>query len=114
MLAFGVVGVGRVTRAQLGLAAVSREAARAGALAGTSADALALGTSEGQAVAAGYGLTNGSLRLVIDATGFGRGGQVRASAQYDVALDDLPLMGWLRVPLASTHAEYVDPYRSRW
>jgi hypothetical protein len=63
-------------------------------------------------VAAGYGLGNGSLRLTVDASTFGRGGSVRATATYDVALDDLPLMGWIRVPATSAHDEPIDPYRS--
>jgi hypothetical protein len=85
-----------------------------GALASTPAEALTRGAVQGREVASGYGLTNGSLRLAVDASGFGRGGQVQATAQYEVTLGDLPLLGWLRVPLASRHAEPIDPYRSLW
>ena len=112
-LAFGVVGVSRVARAQLGVSAVAREAARVGALAASPADARSRATARGQEIAADYRLTNGSLRLVVDPGAFGRGTEVRASAAYDVTLDDLPLLGWVRVPVTSQHAEWTDLYRSR-
>src|SRR5688572_3890238 len=65
MLAFGVVGVSRVARAQLGVSAVAREAARVGALAGSPTEARTRATTRGQEIAADYRLTNGSLRLVV-------------------------------------------------
>jgi len=55
----------------------------------------------------------GSLRLAVDPGAFGRGTEVRASASYDVTLDDLPLLGWVRVPVQSQHVEWTDLYRSR-
>ena len=113
MLAFGVVGVSRVTRAELGVSAVAQEAARVGALAGGPAEARTRALARGQEIAANYGLANGSLRLVVDPGGFNRGGEVRASAAYDVRLDDLPLLGWITVPVRSTHVELIDLYRSR-
>jgi Flp pilus assembly protein TadG len=113
LLAFGVVGAGRVTHAQLAVSAVAREAARVGALAGSTEEARARATARGQQVAADYRLDNGSLRLEVDARGFRRGGEVRAAAAYEVRLDDLPLLGWVRAPVGSAHAETVDPYRSR-
>ncbi|MHB1131016.1 MAG: TadE family protein [Chloroflexota bacterium] len=113
-LAFGVVGVGRVTQAQLGVAAVAREAALAGALANNAEEALARGSARGQEVATGYNLRNGTLGLAVDVGTFGRGGQVRTAARYEVRLDDLPLMGWARIVTRSEHSERVDPYRSRW
>jgi hypothetical protein len=114
MLAFGVVGLGRVAQGQLGVAAVAREAARAAALADTPAEALARGTARGQEVAVGYRLGNGSLALTVEPGALARGGQVRAVARYELALDDLPLMGWARVPVEGRHAERVDVWRSRW
>jgi Flp pilus assembly protein TadG len=114
LLAFGVVGVGRVTHAQLGVSAVAREAARAAALADTPGESSARGLGRGQEVAAGYGLANGSLRLTVEPGSFARGGQVRASASYAVSLDDLPLLGWARIPVVSDRVEPVDLYRSRW
>jgi hypothetical protein len=111
-LAFGVVGISRVSRAQLGISALTREAARAGALSTSAGDAQARAAARGQSVAADHALTNGSLLMVIDVGGFGRGGEVVVVAAYQVALDDLPLMGWAKVPISSTHREMVDPYRS--
>ncbi len=113
-LALGVVGVGRVVQAQMGVSAVAREAARSAALANSPRAAADAGLVRGRDVAAGYGLTNGSLELQVEPGALARGGLVRATARYEVALGDLPLMGWLRVPLSSSQAEPVDPYRSRW
>ncbi len=114
LLAFGVVGVGRVAQAQMGVSAVAREAARAAALAATPSEAGTRGTERGLEAASGYGLTNGSLRLEVDPGLMLRGDQVWAAVRYEVMLQDLPLMGWVRVPVASQHVERVDPYRSRW
>jgi hypothetical protein len=114
LLVFGVIGVGRLTRAQMAVSAVAREAARAGALASTAGEAGEWGMSRGQEVAAGYALGNGSLDLRVEPGAFDRGGQVRASARYTVELEDLPLMNWVRVPVAGSHVERVDLYRSRW
>lgn len=113
LLALAVVGIGRVTQARIGVSAVARDAARDGALAGSSAGAITHGMARGEDVAAGYGLGNGSLRLAVDASAFGRGGQVAARATYTVQFSDLPLLGWAQVPVASTHIEPVDPYRGR-
>jgi hypothetical protein len=114
LLAFGVVGAGRVVHAQMGVAGVAREAARSAALADSAEEARARGTARGQDAAAGYRLGNGSLRLAVDPGGFERGGRVLAEAAYEVALDDLPLLGWARVPVRSQHAERVERFRSRW
>jgi hypothetical protein len=111
---FGVVGVSRVIQAQMGVSAVAREAARAAALADSPAEAASLGLARGQEVATGYRLTNGSLRLTVEPGRFARGEPVRAVASYEVALDNLPLMGWARVRVADDHLERVDLYRSRW
>ena len=114
LLAFGVVGVGRVLQAQMGVSAVAREAARSATLAQDAGEASARGLAVGQAVARGYGLTNGSLSLVVDAGAFDRGGAVQAVARYDVALGDLPLMRWVHASVGSEHVERIDLYRSRW
>ena len=112
LLVSGIVGVYRVTGAQGAISATAAEAARAGALANTPSDALAHAVARGQDVARGYGLTNGSLELSVDATRFGRNGQVRTAARYQVELVDLPLFGWTRVSVSATGLEWVDPYRS--
>jgi Flp pilus assembly protein TadG len=113
-VAFAVNGVGRVTQAQMGVSAVAREAARAGALANDPATALSLALSRGQAVGNGYGLTDGSLQVSVDVGQFGPGGQVQASATYIVSVGDLPLLAWASVPVASRHTEMIDLYRSVW
>ena len=112
--AFGVVGAGRVVQAQTAVSAVAREAARAAALADSPAEAASNGFTRGEEVAAGYRLTNGSLRITLDPRGLARGGQVRTAASYEVTLHDLPLMGWVRIRVASDHVERIDVYRSRW
>src|SRR5205823_10613424 len=76
LLALGVVGVGRVLQAQLAVSAVSREAARAAAVADTATAAESQGHSRGDEVAEGYGLTRGALVLSIDPGSFQRGGRV--------------------------------------
>ncbi len=114
LLAFGVIGAGRVTEAQMGVSAVAREAARAAALANDPGDAASQGMARGQQVASGYNLANGSLQLVVNAGGFTRGGTVQAVAHYTVSLADLPLLGWAHITVGSSHLERVDLYRSFW
>ena len=113
LLALGVVGVGRVVQARMGVSAVARETARAAALAQTPSDAMERGLATGHAVGVGYGLTNGSLALSLDVGGFERGGSVQAAASYAVPLADLPLLGWAQVQVAGEHVERIDLYRSR-
>jgi len=114
LLAFGVVAVGRVTDAQMGVSAVAREAARAAALANGPGAAASQGMTQGQEVAAGYHLGDGSLQLAVNAGNFTRGGTVQASARYTVSLGDLPLLGWAHITVGSTHLERIDLYRSFW
>jgi Flp pilus assembly protein TadG len=114
LLATAVVGVGRLIHAQMGVSGVARESARTAVLADSPTDAISRGLDRGQQVADGYHLTNGSLRLSVDPGSFSRGGSVVAMARYQVTLGDLPLLGWLRVGVASTHAERIDLYRSQW
>jgi hypothetical protein len=114
LLAFGVVAVGRVTDAQMGVSAVAREAARAAALANGSTEAANQGMERGREAAAGYHLDDGSLQLAVSAGDFSRGGTVQASARYTVALADLPLLGWAHLTVGSTHLERIDLYRSFW
>ncbi len=56
LLAFGIVAVGRVVQAQMGVSAVAREASRAAALANDPAEAADRGIARGQAVGSGYRL----------------------------------------------------------
>lgn len=114
VLAFGVVGIGRLIQADLGVIAVAREAARSAALANNASDASNRGLARGQDVASGYQLSNGSLQLAVDPGSFQRGGQVTAEATYQVSFGDLPLLQWAQVELSSRQVESIDPYRSRW
>lgn len=114
LLAFGVIGVGRVMQAQMGVSAVAREAARAAALADSPEEAVIRGLARGEEVATGYRLANGSLWLGVDPGSLARGTPVRATARYVVTLDDLPLLGWVRIAVASDHVERTDLYGSRW
>ena len=115
LLAFGVAGAGRVVHAQSAVSAVAREAAASGAAASSPQEAVERASERGRAVADGYHLTNGSLALRIVPARFDReaGDAVGVTARYELLLNDLPLLGWARVPVASTHVAYVDPYRSR-
>ena len=113
-LAFGVVAAGRVAHGQMAVGAVAREVARAAALADTATDAQSRGVARGREVAAGYGIDDASLEVQVQTGAFSRGGEVRASARYEVSLQDLPLLGWARVPVASERRERIDTYRSRW
>ncbi len=113
-LVFGLVGIGRVVEAQMGVIAVAREAGRAAVLADTPAEALARGSARGQETASGYRFSNGTFQLTVDTGAFARGGRVQTSARYMVTLNDLPLLGWVSVPVVSHHAERIDLYRSRW
>lgn len=113
-LAFGVVAAGRVAHGQMAVGAVAREAARAAALADTAGEARSHGMARGREVAAGYEIDGASLDVRVQPGAFSRGGEIRASTRYEVSLQDLPLLGWARVPVASEHRERIDPYRSRW
>jgi len=120
VLAFGLLGVARVTGALLGLTAVAREAARAGARAPDASTAFDWASSRGQQVAAEYGLAG--IALDIDTSSFETQpapgllvpGEIRVRADLTVDLSDVPLVSWaqLQVPLERGFAEVVDPYRS--
>lgn len=108
LLAFGVVGAGRVTQARLGVGAASREAARAA----VGARNVGTGRERGVEIARGYGLTNGSLELLVDGGGFAPGGRAVGVASYTVGFGDLPLLGWARVTVRAEAWEAIDHYRS--
>lgn len=108
LLAFGVIGAGRVTQARLGVAAVAREAARAAVGSGSPG----AGRDRGAEVARGHGLSNGSLELLVDGGRFEPGGRVVGVASYTVGFGDLPLLGWARVRVSAEAWEAVDHYRS--
>jgi hypothetical protein len=70
--------------------------------------------ARGEAVAAGYHLSSGSLQLAVDPGSFQRGGAVEASDRYTVSLADLPLLGWARITVSSRQLGRIDLYRSLW
>jgi len=113
-LAFGVLGVARVTGATLGVIATAREAARVAVRAPDADTAWLWGVQRGDDVGAEYGLSNGSLLVDVDTSSFGVWGEVRVAATYTVDLVDVPLIRWaqVQIPLRRTHAEIVDPYRT--
>jgi hypothetical protein len=113
VLAFGVVGLGRLTQTQMALSAVAREAARTGALADRASDARAHGEQRGIEVGTGYNLASPPLVVRVDTSNFGRCGSVSARATYNLDLSDLPFLGWVRYTLQSTHAEPIDRFRSQ-
>jgi Flp pilus assembly protein TadG len=120
VLAFGLLGVARVTGELLGITAVAREAARAGARAPDQTTALAWASDRGQQVAAEYGLANVGLDIdtssfeVQPSAGVVLPGEIRVAATVTVDLSDVPLVSWVevQVPLVRRFAEVVDPYRS--
>ena len=114
LLVFGVIGVDRLIQARIAVSAVAHEAARSAALANSASEASQQGLTRAQEVAVGYQLTNGSLKVVVDPGSFDRGGDVQASAQYDVGLQDLPLLRWTHIQVAAADRERIDLYRSRW
>ena len=110
LLTVGIIAVGRVTRGKMAVNATAREAARAAAQVDRRS-APAAGAARGEQVAAGYGLTNGSLVLIIAADGHRRGGDVWATATYTIRFDDLPLLGMASVTVSSRGHERIDVYR---
>jgi hypothetical protein len=111
-MVFGVIGLGRMTQTQMAVSAVAREAARTAALANTPGDARSSGADRGYAVGDGYHLSHPPLVVDVNASSFGRCGSVSVHATYPLDFSDLPLLGWARLSLQSTHSEPVDGYRS--
>jgi len=109
LLTMGVLGGYRIAAAAMGVGAVAREAARAAAVAPDAATASSRAMAHGLDTAVGLGLRG--VQLTVDARNFGPGGTVRANAAYTVELGDLPLVGWVRMPVQRQHAEPVDVYR---
>ena len=114
MLAFGVVAAGRVAHGQMVVSAIAREAARAAALADTATDGRARGIARARDVSAGFGLDDEAIDVRVETGSFSRGGEVRASVRYVVSLQDLPFLSRVNIPVAGSHRERIDPYRSRW
>jgi Flp pilus assembly protein TadG len=112
LLVFGLLGVERVLHAETGVQAVAHDAARTAALANSAAEAAQRGAAAGLATAGMYRLDPADLGLTVDAQDFQRGGRVASRAQYVVRFSDLPLLGWLAIPVGSTNVQPVDRYRA--
>ena len=112
VLILGLLGVARMTVPLLGVNAAAREAARAGTLGLTAAEAEARARARGSQVGADYGLSNGSLRIDPDVTGFGPDGAVRVTASYTVHLADVPFYHFADLTVRRSHAEPVGLWRS--
>jgi hypothetical protein len=114
VLVFGTLGISRYVQTQAAVVAVAHEAARAGALAGSPADAVDRMQHRTADVAPGLGLDAHALVLTCDLTRFGNNpGQVQATVTYAVFFGDLPLVGGLLpVMVQAEHVEWVDPFRS--
>lgn len=113
VLAFGVVMAGRVAHAKIAVQAAAREAGRELATAPSEEQGLADADVAARSAADGYGLAADGLTVDLESNGFERGGTVTATVSYDVGLGGLPLIDALDVTVSSSHAEQVDPYRSR-
>lgn len=115
LLAFGVVGVGRVVHAHGAVGAVAREAAVAGAASRAPAEAARRAHARAREVAQGHHLSPAAVDLQIVPGRFDRspGDAVAVTAGYDVALADLPLLGWARHRVQGRHVVPIDPHRSR-
>ncbi|MCA1648282.1 MAG: NERD domain-containing protein [Chloroflexi bacterium] len=113
-LLFGTLALSRVVQAQTAVVAVAHEAARAGALARSSDDAIRRMRQRVDLVAPGVGLDPRALILEWDVSTFGRDrGHVVATVRYTVELGDLPLAGWVPAPgVRAEHVEWVDPFRA--
>lgn len=110
-IVFSVLGVARLTTAAIGVSAVVRESARAGAAGDTASDAWQRAYTRGQQVASEDGLHSAKLNLQVDTSDFGPAGQVRTSATYTVSLVDVPYLGLGQVKLSRWHSEPVGTYR---
>ena len=110
LLLLGVLGIARVTEPLLGVTAVAREAARAGALADNANDAAQAAWARGQQVASDYGLKN--VTIEPDVANFGPTGEVRVTAATSVRLSDVPLLHLSDLQLRRTHAEVVGMWRA--
>jgi Flp pilus assembly protein TadG len=112
VLLAGLAAVAVTVQAQIGLVSVAEEAALAATYAASPEQAVAFGQQRGQEVASGFALRNGSLAVGVDATGFGPGGVVRATAHYQLSANQVPLLGLAHLDLEQRHAEVVPMYRS--
>ena len=112
LLVFGLLGVGRLVSTSIGLSAVVREAARAGAVASAPAEAVTLARTRGLQVGGEYGLRNGTLAVQPDTSQWGPRGELSVTATYTVRLADVPLVRLADLTLQRTDAEIIGPWRT--
>lgn len=112
LLVFGLIALAQLTQAQMGVSAVARESARTGALADSQSEAIARGEERGREVAAGYGMDDADLQIVVAVPEWSRGEEVVAEVRYSVSFDYLPLLDWTTIAVDASHGERVDLYRS--
>jgi hypothetical protein len=114
VLLFGVVALSRIVHTETALITLAHESARAGALAGSSDEAVQRMQKRIEVLAPGLGLDARRVVLEWDVTAFGTDpGHVRAVVRYPIDVSDLPLSGWTTPPLVrAEHIEWVDPFRS--
>ena len=111
-LVVGLLGLARLIEAQAGVNAVAYEVSRSAAAANTAGEAEQWGQQRKDELAAPYRLTNGSLAVQIEASGFGRGQPIQTVATYQVRFDDIPLLGWASREVSGRHTERVERFRS--
>ena len=111
-LVVGLLAVARMLENQAAVNVVAYEAARSAAQANTSAEAEALAQARTSDLAAAYGLTNGTLVVVLESADVERGQPVVARARYQVGFADIPLLGWAQHQVSSRHTELVERHRS--
>ena len=113
-IVFGTIALSRLIQAQTAVVAVAHEAARAGSLGASPAEAVARMRQRVELVAPGLGLDPAVVELACDVSTFTRDpGHVVAVVRYPVDLHDLPLAGWAPPPFVrAEHIEWVDPFRA--
>ena len=108
-----LAGLGIVLRADGGVAGIAVEAARSAAIATNAAAAKRAASDAATVVGAGYGLSNGSLKLAaVDTSNFRRGGEVRVVVTYVLPLGQIPMVGWQALTLQHEAFAPVDPNRT--
>jgi Nuclease-related domain/TadE-like protein len=114
VMIFTTLSISRIVQAETSVISVAHEAARAGALAQNSSEAVMRMRQRAAVVADGLGLNPDQLRVRWDLTHFADDpGEVQATASYRVDLSDLPVVGGVITPtVTAEHVEWVDPFRS--
>lgn len=89
VLIYFVVGLGRLTAAREEIDGAARDAARAGSLSRSAAEARASAANAATKTLASHDITCGDLRVDVDTSEFRAGGWVRVNLSCTVGLADL-------------------------